>query len=101
MSATGVLSGTPSEFGEFEPRVRVTDSLGRTDQVQYTLIINEAGAPCLGDFDGSGDVGFSDVLAIIAVWGPCDGACPEDLSGNGTVDFADILALIAVWGACP
>ncbi|MHC5115426.1 MAG: FG-GAP repeat domain-containing protein, partial [Planctomycetota bacterium] len=58
-------------------------------------------AACPGDLDGSGDVGFSDVLVIIGAWGPCPPDCPEDLSGNGTVDFADILAVIAAWGACP
>jgi len=56
-------------------------------------------APC-PDLDGSGDVGFGDVLQIIGAWGPCSG-CPQDLSGNGIVDFADILVVIANWGPCP
>jgi hypothetical protein len=38
---------------------------------------------CPADLDGSGDVGFSDILAIIGAWGPCVG-CP----------------VIAVWGPC-
>lgn len=54
---------------------------------------------CPADLDGSGDVGFSDVLRIIANWGACPG-CPEDLSGNGNVDFADILTVLAAWGPC-
>ncbi|MHC5113658.1 MAG: right-handed parallel beta-helix repeat-containing protein, partial [Planctomycetota bacterium] len=54
---------------------------------------------CLGDLDGSGDVGFGDILAIIAAWGPCPG-CPQDLNGNGFVDFADILVVIGAWGPC-
>ena len=45
-------------------------------------------------------VDFADILAIIAVWGPCGVPCPEDLSGNSQVDFADILAAIAAWGPC-
>jgi polyhydroxybutyrate depolymerase len=57
-------------------------------------------APCPGDVDGSDDVGFGDILAIIGAWGPCGVPCPEDLSGNGSVDFADILAVIAAWGPC-
>ncbi|MHC5113852.1 MAG: hypothetical protein ACYTGP_05430 [Planctomycetota bacterium] len=57
-------------------------------------------APCPEDLDGNTEVGFSDVLAIIAAWGPCVGECPEDLSGNGVVDFADILAVIGAWGPC-
>jgi len=54
---------------------------------------------CLADLDGSGDVGFADILEIIGAWGPCVG-CPQDLSGNGAVDFADILQVIAAWGPC-
>ncbi|MCP3903962.1 MAG: LamG domain-containing protein [Planctomycetes bacterium] len=54
---------------------------------------------CPADLDGSGDVGFGDILAVIGAWGPC-GSCPEDLNDNGSVDFADILIIIASWGAC-
>ncbi|MCP3904661.1 MAG: hypothetical protein GY715_13625 [Planctomycetes bacterium] len=59
------------------------------------------GVPCAEDLDGSGDVGFGDILTIIGAWGPCGVPCPEDLSGNGNVDFADILAVIAAFGSCP
>jgi hypothetical protein len=56
---------------------------------------------CVEDLDGSGDVGFGDILQIIGAWGPCGDPCPEDLSGNNQVDFADILAVIGAWGPCP
>jgi len=56
---------------------------------------------CTTDVDGSGDVGFGDILQIIGAWGPCGAPCPEDLNGNGAVDFADILAVIGTWGPCP
>ncbi|MCP3905325.1 MAG: hypothetical protein GY715_16990 [Planctomycetes bacterium] len=56
---------------------------------------------CPADLDGSGDVGFSDILVLISAWGPCPPVCPEDLNGNGQVDFADILVVIGVWGPCP
>jgi len=60
-----------------------------------------AAAPaCVEDLDGTGDVGFGDILRIIAAWGPCGAPCPEDLSDNGNVDFADILAVIGAWGPC-
>ncbi|MCP3903870.1 MAG: right-handed parallel beta-helix repeat-containing protein, partial [Planctomycetes bacterium] len=52
------------------------------------------------DLDGNGDVGFSDILQLIGMWGPCS-TCPEDLNGNGTVDFGDVLLVIAGWGPCP
>jgi len=56
---------------------------------------------CPADLDGSDEVGFGDILRVIAAWGPCPPDCPEDLSGNGSVDFADILAVIGEWGPCP
>ncbi|MCP3904140.1 MAG: LamG domain-containing protein, partial [Planctomycetes bacterium] len=56
-------------------------------------------ADCTADLDGSGDVGFGDILEVIANWGFCPG-CPQDLSGNNQVDFADILAVIGAWGPC-
>ncbi|MHC5112919.1 MAG: LamG-like jellyroll fold domain-containing protein [Planctomycetota bacterium] len=56
---------------------------------------------CPEDLTGDGDVGFGDILDVIANWGPCaPGPCPADLNGNGAVDFADILAIIAAWGPC-
>ncbi|MHC5113546.1 MAG: S8 family serine peptidase [Planctomycetota bacterium] len=60
----------------------------------------ECGGPCLADLDGSGDVGFGDILNIIGAWGPCP-ACPQDLDGSGDVGFGDILAVIGAWGPCP
>ncbi|MHC5114176.1 MAG: hypothetical protein ACYTGP_07085 [Planctomycetota bacterium] len=60
--------------------------------------ISVAGCPP-ADLDGSGDVGFGDILQVIGNWGFCPG-CPWDLSGNGQVDFADILIIIGAWGPC-
>ncbi len=54
---------------------------------------------CPADLDANGAVGFSDLLAILAAWGPCPG-CPEDLDGGGGVGFADILLVLAAWGPC-
>ncbi|MCP3903023.1 MAG: DNRLRE domain-containing protein [Planctomycetes bacterium] len=64
------------------------------------LSVTFAAAACPADLDGSGDVGFGDILQIIGAWGPCGVPCDEDLSGNGAVDFADILVVIAAWGPC-
>ncbi|NNM27054.1 MAG: hypothetical protein HKO59_13900, partial [Phycisphaerales bacterium] len=57
-------------------------------------------APCPADFDHSGDVGFTDLLSLLAVWGPCV-KCVEDLDGDGDVGFVDLLTLLAAWGLCP
>jgi len=50
------------------------------------------------DLDGNGTVGSSDLGALLAAWGPCDGACPEDLDGDGEVGSADLGTLLAAWG---
>jgi hypothetical protein len=50
-----------------------------------------------GDVDGSGDVGVDDLLALLGVWGPCEG-CPADGDGDGVVDVNDLLGLLAAWG---
>lgn len=59
-------------------------------------------AACPEDVDGSGDVGFSDVLRVLGAWGPCpaEGPCPEDLDHSGTVTFADLLMILGAWGPC-
>ena len=55
---------------------------------------------CAADLDGNGNIGASDLLALLASWGPCDN-CPADLDGNGNVGASDLLALLASWGPCP
>lgn len=56
--------------------------------------------PCgRADVDDDGAVGFSDLLAVLAAWGPCDG-CPEDVNGNGRVDLPDVLLILSNWGPC-
>jgi hypothetical protein len=55
--------------------------------------------PCPADVDASGEVGFGDLIAVLAAWGPCP-ACPEDLDGSGEVGFGDLITLLAEWGAC-
>jgi len=52
------------------------------------------------DFDGDGNVGFSDLTQLLAAWGPCAG-CPEDLDGDDSVGFADLTTVLNSWGPCP
>lgn len=59
-----------------------------------------ASPACPTDVDDSGSVDFSDLLVVLAAWGPCP-ECPSDLDGSGSVDFADLLAVLAAWGDCP
>jgi len=66
------------------------------DNISWNPVVTE----CPGDFDGSGDIGFSDLLDVLVNFGPCDG-CPQDINGNGTVDFDDLLVVLSSWGPCP
>jgi hypothetical protein len=62
-----------------------------------SLQMSAFGATALpGDVNGDGVVSVADVLAIIAVWGPCDG-CAEDLNNDGQVNVNDLLEVIANW----
>lgn len=53
-----------------------------------------------GDLDCDDVVGFSDVLLILAEWGPCPDPpawCAADLDDDGMVGFSDILVVLASW----
>jgi hypothetical protein len=54
---------------------------------------------CGADLDGDGSVGITDLLDLLASWGPCRG-CPADLDVDGTVGITDLLDLLAAWGPC-
>jgi hypothetical protein len=55
---------------------------------------------CPADFDETGDVGFSDLTALLLEWGPCAPACPWDLDESGDVGFGDLTVLLLAWGPC-
>ncbi len=57
-------------------------------------------APCPWDLNEDGTVGVSDLLSLLASWGPCKD-CPSDFDDNGSVGASDLLALLANWGPCP
>ena len=48
------------------------------------------------DLDGDCRVGITDLLAVLAAWGPCPD-CPEDLDGDGQAGLLDLLRLLADW----
>ena len=71
-----------------------------------TLTVSCAGScilPCSADVDGDNSVGTSDLLLLLANWGPCGdcGNCPADLDGDCAVGTSDLLFLLSDWGACP
>lgn len=51
-----------------------------------------------GDFDCSQSVGASDLLGVIAHWGPAFGNGPADFNDDGVVGVADLLFVISNWG---
>ncbi len=52
--------------------------------------------PVFGDVDCDGVVGITDLLALLAAWGPNPGH-PADLDGDGSVGITDFLFLLASW----
>ena len=49
-----------------------------------------------GDANGDGIVNILDIVAVLAVWGPCEG-CVEDLNGDDVVNVLDLLEVIGAW----
>ncbi len=54
---------------------------------------------CPWDIDGDGIVGITDLLDLLAAWGPNPGH-PTDFDGDGTVGITDFLDLLTNWGPC-
>ncbi|MFK7959151.1 MAG: hypothetical protein AB8G96_01380 [Phycisphaerales bacterium] len=52
---------------------------------------------CIGNVDGMGDVGFSDVLTVLSNWGSSGFG---DANGDNFVSFDDLLIVLAGWGPC-
>ncbi len=79
---------------------RADDDYGNASGSAY--LFDAAGTPgkCPWDLDGNALVGVSDLLSLLASWGPCNG-CPADFDENGAVGVSDFLALLANWGPCP
>jgi hypothetical protein len=73
--------------------------------LDHVVVVVVPDPPCPADFDGpcdapDGIVDVTDLLAVLAAWGPCTGTCPADVNGSGSVDVTDLLAVLADWGAC-
>ena len=73
---------------------------GASQDVNNNGIPDECEDTCPWDLDGTGIVGASDLLALLASWGQCKG-CSADFDRNGAVGASDLLALLANWGPCP
>lgn len=53
----------------------------------------------VGDIDGDGSVGGSDLGILLLLYGPCPDpfSCPGDLDNNGEVDAGDIGLMLVLW----
>ena len=56
---------------------------------------------CPADTNCSGRVNVTDLLALLAAWGPCPAPCDADINSDGEVNVTDLLAILAGWGPCP
>lgn len=60
-------------------------------------LVDEVGVTIYGDLNDDGQVTTTDLLGMLAAWGPCEG-CLADTNGDGLVNITDLLALLANWG---
>ncbi|MHC5113848.1 MAG: hypothetical protein ACYTGP_05410 [Planctomycetota bacterium] len=101
IDATGFafFSATNVVLGEADVGFGTVPILGLRIVAQITME-PFGDATCPADIDEDGMVGFSDILAVIGQWGPCE-CCRADLDFSLDVGFSDILAIIGAWGPCP
>lgn len=70
------------------------------DIVYLTSFQSDPAAPCVGDLDGSGDIGLGDLAVLLVNYGRMDNPTPEegDLDEDGDVDLEDLASLLAIFG---
>jgi len=73
--------------------VAVPEDGGPSQAVRLDPVASNAIA---GDMNGDGRVNGTDLVMLLASWGPC-ADCPADMNGDGVVDGNDLLALLAAW----
>ena len=92
--ATLTLTANESWNGQTTLTLQLADPGGLVD-IQTVNVIGNA---IQGDFDGSGDVGFTDFLLFAGAFGNPDADPKFDLDGSGLVDFPDFLLFAANFG---
>jgi hypothetical protein len=102
----GSGGGTPVDLGPLGLAsisfVRISLPADAPTGIEIDAVMDVAAAGPAADVDGDGTVGFSDLLVVLAAWGPCPAppaACGEDVDDSGAVDFGDVLAVLAAWDA--
>ena len=84
--------------GEGAVVLRVSDPDGESTFVTLRVIRAVAFNTLPGDFDGNGEVGFTDFLALAQAFGQEAPSLEADLNGDGRVDFGDFLILVQNFG---
>ena len=81
----------------------IIGATGRAGGGGAVYVYTDQLAACAGDVatPASGVIDQVDLTALLACWGPADGACADfDIRRNGAVDFDDLSDLLATWGPC-
>jgi hypothetical protein len=101
-----MFDGMPADRRSFVSRSRSNYDPVLHPAEQWINVVPDSFAvatpDCPADLDLDEQVGFSDVLALLAAWGPCpDGVfCDADLDGDLAVGFNDLLTMLTAWGDC-
>ena len=72
--------------------------IGGTCSAGNTLAWDNLAITCTEDITEDLDIGFADLLEILAQWGTADPLA--DLDNDQDVGFSDLLQLLAKWGKC-
>jgi hypothetical protein len=106
----GSDSGSAVVFDIAEPDCnenRVCDAVdilgGTSADVNGNGVPDECEDLCPADVNDDGAVNITDLLVVLATWGPCPptGDCFGDVDASGAVDVLDLLAVLAAWAPCP
>ncbi len=109
---SGGYFGDPENF---RPGVDWNDVITSVDQVQISWLhpaffaifaqwdvgmdnisITTVDAPCVGDYDGDGEIGIEDFLFVLGSWG----TPAADIDGDGDTGIAEFLNVLGNWGPC-
>lgn len=86
--------------GQFVTATATATESGNTSEFSACRTVE--GGLIEGDLDGNGTVDVSDLLTLLAGWGPCPDpcgpSCTADLDGDCQVGVTDLLSLLANWG---
>lgn len=89
------VTGEFGEGGEVFPRWATKESFGPLD-ASLDVEVGVVEPPCVGDLDGDGSVGSTDLNLVLAGFGTSQGS--GDVDGSGSVDSVDLNLLLAAFG---